>query len=206
MGEKSGGSLRQEPPVNLLEECSVVFTPKLGKVDCRCCRRDEPEAMPCAWVRVNGYLNAGRRFEKVSGELVHRIIEPENTTRNPTPHDVEGFDLCAYGISQRSGRSEAVRNCEDIEHRADVAGVKLCRAGVEVRSATTCGYGSDPEAKRRRNSGIVRMQAQRACGREAVESYERNRSVMCYTVCGDELAVHETHVGVKAILSACARV
>src|SRR5690349_20058019 len=195
-GGKSGGSLRQEPPVNLLEEHSVVFAPKLSKVDCRCCRRDEPEAMPCAWVRVNGHLNAGRRFEKVSGELVHRITEPENTTRNPAPNKIESFDLRAYGISHRASRREAVRNCEDIEHRADVAGVKLCRAGVEVRSATTSGYGSYPEAKRRRNSGIVRMQAQRACGREAVESYERNRSVMCYTVCGDELAVHETHVGV----------
>ena len=162
--------------------------------------------MPCAWVCVNGHLNAGGRFEKVSGKLVHRITETENTTRNPAPNKIESFDLCAYWISPRSSRSEAVRNCEDIKHRADVACVKLCRAGVEVRSATTRGYGSYPEAKRRRNSRIVRMQAQRACGREAVESYERNRSVVSYTVCGDELAVHETHVGVEAILSARARV
>ncbi len=162
--------------------------------------------MPGAWVCVNGHLNAGGRFEKVSGELVHRITETENTTRNPTPNHIESFDLCAYGISQRSSRCEAVHNCKDIEYRADVACVKLCRAGVQVRSGTTRGYGSYPETKRRRNSRIVRMQAQRACRREAVESYERNRSVMCCTVCGDELAVHETHVGVEAILSARARI
>jgi hypothetical protein len=82
--------------------------------------------MPCAWVRVNGHLNAGRRFEKVSGGLAHRITEPENTARNPAPSKIESFDLCEHGISHRASRNEAVRNCEDIEHRADVAGVKGC--------------------------------------------------------------------------------
>ena len=43
------------------------------------------------------------------------------------------------------------------------------------------------------------MQAQRACCREAVKSYERESAPMRFSIGTPELACHEPHVGVEIV-------
>jgi hypothetical protein len=48
------------------------------------------------------------------------------------------------------------------------------------------------------------MQAQRARGREAVKSYERQRALVYHAVCGHELTLEEPHIGMEPIRRSCA--
>ena len=94
--------------------------------------------------------------------------------------------------------SETIGNCERIEH-ADVPDVKLSGTPINVNFRTALRYWSHPKDECWGNSGIVGMQAQRACGRKAVKSYERKRTAMRFAISGDELATHEPHIRVKAV-------
>jgi len=105
---------------------------------------------------------------------------------------------------------ETIRNCERIEH-ADVPDMKLSRTPIKVSFRTAPRYWTHPKDESWGNSGIVGMQAQRACGRKAVKSYERKRIAMRFAISGDESAIHKPHIRVKAvcgtvaIIQVCAR-
>ena len=89
--------------------------------------------------------------------------------------------------------------------------MKLSRTIINVNFRTALRYWTHPKDEGWGNSGIVGMQAQRACGRKAVKSYERKRTAMRFAISGDELATHEPHISVKvvcgtvAIIQVCAR-
>ena len=95
---------------------------------------------------------------------------------------------------------QAIRNCEGIEH-ADVSNVKLSGTLVEVSTPPTDWDGSYPSNQSRGNSGVVRMQAQRACGRKAVDSYERECSFVRLLVGADEMPLHKACICVEHIRS-----
>jgi hypothetical protein len=105
---------------------------------------------------------------------------------------------------------ETIRNCERIEH-ADVPDMKLSRAPIKVNLRTALRYWAHPKHESWGYSGIVGMQAQRACSRKAVKSYERKRTAMRFAIRSDELATHKPHIRVKAvcgtvtIIQVCAR-
>lgn len=96
---------------------------------------------------------------------------------------------------------QAIRNRERIED-ADVSNVKRSGTLVEVSTRPTARDGSYPESQSRGNSGIVGMQAQRACCRKAVKSYERDCAPMRFSVGTAELPCHEAHVGMEVVGSA----
>ena len=94
---------------------------------------------------------------------------------------------------------QAIRNREGVEHRADVSHMKLGSAVIQITSCSAFGDGSHPRDQSWRNSGVVRMQAQRACCREAVKSYKGKRALMRMSIGSDELALHEPHIGMEVI-------
>jgi len=93
---------------------------------------------------------------------------------------------------------QTIRNCKGVEY-ADVSNVKFGCALVKVSPGTTIRDGSYPKSQSRRNSRIVGMQAQRACCREAVKSYERESALMRFSIGTAELACHEPHVGMEIV-------
>ena len=100
--------------------------------------------------------------------------------------------------------SETIRNCKRIEH-TNVPDMKPSRAPIKVNVRTALGYWTHPKDQGWGNSGIVGMQAQRACGRKAVKSYERKGTSMRFAISGDELATHEPHISVKSVGGSIAR-
>ena len=97
------------------------------------------------------------------------------------------------------GGSQAIRNREGVEHRANVSHMKLVSAVIQITFCSAFGDGSYPRDQSWRNSGVVRMQAQRACCREAVKSYKGERASMRVSIGSDELAFHEPHIGMEVI-------
>ena len=106
------------------------------------------------------------------------------------------------------GGSQAIRNREGVEHRADVSHMKLGSAVIQITFCSAFGDGSHPRDQSWRNSGVVRMQAQRACCREAVKSYKGERAFMRISIGSDELSLHEPHIGMEVIRGtvACAQI
>jgi hypothetical protein len=82
--------------------------------------------------------------------------------------------------------------------------MKLSRTSIKVNLRTALRYWAHPENESWGDSGIVGMQAQRACGRKAVKSYERERMAMRFAISGHELAAHDPHIRVKAVRGAVA--
>jgi hypothetical protein len=158
-----------------------------------------------ARARVHGESNAGGAFEEVSGELVHRITEAKHAARDPAPLNVQGLDLCTYGIAQWTGGSKAIRHSEGVKNRTDVSRVQPCPASVEISSSAAYRDWTRPQHQCRRDSGIIRMQAQRARGRLAVNSYERESALMGRAVCSNKLALHEPNIGIESIGGTVAR-
>jgi len=102
------------------------------------------------------------------------------------------------------GGRQAVVNREGIEYRADVSYMKLGRARIQVGRRAASRNPNDPQSKCLQDSRIVRVQAQRACCRKAVESYKGEGASMPFAVRGNELAIHKAHVSVKIIGSGVA--
>ena len=104
------------------------------------------------------------------------------------------------------GGSQAIRNREGVEHRADVSHMKLGCAVIQITFCSAFGDGSHPQDQSWRNSGVVRMQAQRACCREAVKSYKGERAFTRISIGSDELALHEPHIAMEVVRGAVAGV
>ena len=100
--------------------------------------------------------------------------------------------------------SETIRNCKRIEH-TNVPDMKLSGTPIKVSFRSVHRYSTYPKDEGWGNSGIVGVQAQRACGRKAVKSYERKGTSMRFAIGGDELATHEPHISVKAVWGSIAR-
>ena len=79
--------------------------------------------------------------------------------------------------------------------------MQLRPAVIQVSSCATCRDGSRPDDQRWRDAGVIRMQAQRACFREAVQSYKRERTPMRVSIGGHEFALHKPHLGVESVWS-----
>jgi hypothetical protein len=152
----------------------------------------------------NPHLNARRSFKEVAGELINWIAESDNAPSHATPLYVKGVDDRAHNISQRVGGGQAIRNREGIEYRTDVSHMKFSCAAVQITFGSAFGHGSHPQDQSWRNSGVVRMQAQRACCREAVKSYKGERAFMRISIGSDELSLHEPHIGMEVIRGAVA--
>ncbi len=195
LGDSTGAAIRVHPS----EEHAVGLTTELGEVDFRRGRRNKPETVSCALLRCCRHVNGRGRLEEVTREQIHWVAESDNAPCHATPLHVERVDDRAHNVSERMGRIETIRNGEGVEHRADVPQVKLGRASIQVSPCTTFGDGSHPEGQSWGNSGIVGMQAQRACCQEAVKSYKGECAFMRISIRGDELAPHEPHVGMEVV-------
>jgi len=187
------------------EEHSVGFVSELREVDRRCRRRDKPETVSGAPLGRCRDVNGRRRLEEVARELIDRVAESENAPGYATPFEIEGLDDRAHNVSQRVGGIQAIRDRKRVEY-ADISSVKLSGALIEISSGATVRDGSYPRSKSRGNSGVVRMQAQRACGREAVKSYERECAPVRFSIGGAEPPFHEAHVRMEIIGSTVAGV
>jgi hypothetical protein len=143
------------------------------------------------------HVDGCRGLEEVAGELIHWIAESYYAACHATPLHVHRLDDCAHNVTQRMSGIETIGNCERIEH-AEVPDVKLSGTPINVNFRTVLRYWFHPKHEGWGNSGIVGMQAQRACGRKAVKSYERERTAMRFAISG-ESATHEPHIRVKAV-------
>jgi hypothetical protein len=98
------------------EEHTVSFAPKLGEVDFRRCRGNEPETVSGARFCCHCDLNACRGFEEIARKTIYRVSKADDAPSDTTPLDIQGFDHSTYNISQRASGSEAVLHRENIEH------------------------------------------------------------------------------------------
>ena len=147
------------------------------------------------------HVDARGGFKEVPRKMIHWVAESDNASRQPAPTEVEDFEDRAHNVSEGTGRIETIRNCKGVEHGTDIPQVKLCREVTQVSPCATFGNAAHPGHQSRGNSRVVRMQAQRACCREAVESYKRERTPMRFSIGGYKLALHEAHVGVEIVRS-----
>jgi len=192
--------------VDLSEEHAVGLAPNLREINFRCRRRNKPETVSCALLRCYRHVNGRGRLEEVAGELIDWVAESDNAPSHATPLHVERVDNRAHDVSQRVSGSQTIRNREGIEYRTDVPYMKLGCAVIQITFCSAFGDGSHPHYQSWRNSGVVGMQAQRACCREAVKSYKGERAFMCISIGGDELALHEPHVRMEVVRSTVAGV
>lgn len=160
--------------------------------------------MSCALQSSRCHVDGCRGLEEVAGELIHWIAESYEAACHATPLHVHRLDNRAYNVTQGVSGSETIRNCKRIEH-TNVPDMKLSRTSIKVSFRTALRYSNYPKDEGWGNSGIVGMQAQRACGRKAVKSYERKGTSMRFTISGDELATHESHISVKPVGGSIAR-
>src|SRR3979411_1327055 len=77
--------------------------------------------------------------------------------------------------------------------------MKLGCAVIQITFCSALGDASHPQDQSWRNSGVVRMQAQRACCREADKSYKNERAFMRISIGSDKLPLHKPHIGVEVI-------
>ena len=188
------------------EERAVGLSPDLGEVDLRCRTGNKPETVSRAFLSCCRHGNSRRRLEEVAGELIDWVAKSDNAPRHAAPLHVERVDNRAHDVSQRVSGSQTIRNREGIEYRTDVPYMKLGCAVIQITFCSAFGDGSHPHYQSWRNSGVVGMQAQRACCREAVKSYIGERAFMCISIGGDELALHEPHVRMEVVRSTVAGV
>jgi hypothetical protein len=183
----------------LSEKHAVGLTPDLGEVDFRCGTGNESEAVSSAPSRSCRHVNGRGRLEEVAGEFIGWVAESDNAPCHATPLKVEGLDDRAHNVSQGVSGIQTIRNREGVKYGADVSQMKLSSAVIQVSCCCTFRDRSHPEGESRGNSGIVRMQAQRACCREAVKSYKGKCASMLFSIGGDVLACHEPHVGMEIV-------
>jgi hypothetical protein len=148
-----------------LEERAVGLSPDLGEVDFRCRTGNKPETVSRALLSCCCYGNSRRRLEEVAGELIDWVAKSDNAPRHATPLHVERVDNRAYDVSQWVSGSQAIRNREGIEYGTDVPYMKFGGTRIQVTFGSALRDGSHPHGQSWRNSGIVGMQAQRACCR-----------------------------------------
>lgn len=154
--------------------------------------------MSRAPLRPRRHANGRGRLEEVARELIDRVPESENAPRHATPLEIKGLYDGSHNVSQWVSGSQAIGNREGVEY-AHVSNVKLSGALIEVSAGATIRDGSHPQSQSRGNCGIIRMQAQRACCREAVKSYERECAPMRFSIVAPEPASHEPHVRMEII-------
>jgi hypothetical protein len=154
--------------------------------------------MPRVHVRVNRHLNAGRAFEKVSRKLIDWITESEHASRHAAPLYIKRLYDRPHNVPQRVSGSQTIRNRKSVQY-AGISGVKFGGTFVKVSSGATIRNGNDPESLSRGNSGVIRMQAQRARCRKAVKSYERECALMDFSIRAAELPGHESHVRMEIV-------
>jgi hypothetical protein len=187
------------------EEHAVGLVPELGEGDLRRRGRNKPETVSGTLLRRCRDLNGRRGLEEVAGELIDWVAESEDTPGHAAPLEIKGFNDRPNDVSERASGGKAIGNREGVEY-ADVSNVKLRRAFIEISPGAPLWDGRYPGSQGRGNSGVVGMQAQRACCREAVESYERECAPMRYSIVAAELAGHEPHVRVEIVRSTVASV
>ena len=125
LNEKGLRALRKEDAVTLTADLSVI--------DGGCCRvGDEPEAVPGAFgCRCGDGDGNVADLEEVTHEVVCGIMDPQEVLGHTTPLDVNRIDPPAHE-SKWPVRAEAVANRKSVKHCADVFGVKLGGAVVQV--------------------------------------------------------------------------
>ena len=198
-GSSAGCLCTSRREVDLSEEHAVGLAPNLREINFRCRRRNKPETVSCALLRCYRHVNGRGSLEEVAGELIDWVAESDNAPCHAAPLKVEGLDECAHNVSERVRGVETIRNRKGVEYRADICGMKLCCAVIQITFCSAFGDGSHPRDQSWRNSRVVRMQAQRACCREAVKSYKGERAFMRISIGSDELAPHEPHIGMEVI-------
>ena len=128
--------------------------------------------MPCIFGCARGDRDGDiSDLEKVPRELVHCIMDADETLDYTAPLDVNRIDHSTHK-SEWPIRADAVGNRESVEHRADVLGMKLGRASYQIYTAAVFWQSCRPERKALRDAGIPGVIATRARRARGVKSYE----------------------------------
>src|SRR5262249_8225452 len=100
--------------------------------------------------------------------MIHWVAESDIASRQPAPTEVQDFEDRAHDVSEGTSGIETIRDCKGVKYRTDIPQMKLRCEVTQVSPCTTFGNAAHPGDQSRGNSRVVRMQAQRACCREAV--------------------------------------
>jgi len=158
-----------------------------------------------ALLRPGRHANGRGSLEEVARKAVDWVAESDDPPGHATPLEIKRLNDRPHNVSQRVRGSQTIRNREGVEY-TDVSNLKLSSPLVEVSLSSIVRDGSYPESQSRGNSRIVGMQAQRACCREAVKSYERECALMLFSIGTAEPACHEPHVGMEIVRGTVASV
>jgi hypothetical protein len=96
-------------------------------------------------------------------------------------------------------RIKTVRHSKCIEHAAETPQLKYRFASIQIDFHAILGDRGGPHYKCLRNPRVIGMQAQRARGRKAVDSYESESAFVSLLIGTNELALYKASVCMEAI-------